>query len=68
MTAEEITAVGSIFCQPGEFAVLQNGKYMFNCNVKHFHDTSRVVEIFTAPNRLLTNSSSINSSVDRWRA
>jgi len=27
MTAEEITAVGSIFCQPGEFTVLQNGKY-----------------------------------------
>jgi len=27
MTAEEITAVGSIFCQPGEFTVLQDGEY-----------------------------------------
>ena len=28
MTAEEIAAVGSIFCQPGEFTVLQDGKYI----------------------------------------
>jgi len=28
MTAEEITAVGSIFCQPGEFTVLQDGEYI----------------------------------------
>jgi len=26
MTSEEIIAVGSIFCQPGEFTVVQDGE------------------------------------------
>ena len=30
MTAEEIIALRSIFCQPGEFTVLQDGKFNYN--------------------------------------
>jgi len=41
MTAEEIIVVGSLFCQPGEFTVLQDGKYT-NTLIKGLGSVGRV--------------------------